>query len=109
MVKATLITYLGLKPDATVDEMETPSFKGSQSNPERCQGNHVEKHSWDKWKGTLKWAIFIIRVPCRSCTNQANESMTQSIVVRDKVASREMKLGLPILGLSRAGLSQALG
>lgn len=51
----------------------------------------------------------VIRVPYYSCTNQANEAMMSSIVVKDKVPSHEVKHGLPILALSIAALSQALG
>lgn len=60
-------------------------------------------------KGDTKMGHFVIRVPCRSCTNQANEEMTQSIVVTDEVTSHGVTQGFPILMLSITVLSQGLG
>lgn len=59
--------------------------------------------------GDPKMGCSVTRVPCHSCTNQAKEAMMSSIVVKDKVPSYEVKHGLPILALSIAALSQALG
>lgn len=58
--------------------------------------------------GTQKWAVLSSEFPITAVQTKLM-AMMSSIVVKDKVPSHEVKHALPILALSIAALSQALG